>query len=69
MSLATITHDGAEISDAIVSFDPNTLQRYPVKKADVLDQFRELRNHEAVRIVMLGLKYALGGLRSREVIS
>ena len=27
------------------------LQRQPVKKADVLDQFRELRNHEAVRIV------------------
>ena len=51
MSLATITRHGPEISDAIVSFDPNTLQRQPVKKADVLDQFRELRNHEAVRIV------------------
>ena len=51
MSLATITRHGPEISDAIVSFDPNTLQRHPVKKADVLDQFRELRNHEAVRIV------------------
>jgi 2-polyprenyl-3-methyl-5-hydroxy-6-metoxy-1,4-benzoquinol methylase len=51
MSLATITRQGPEISDAIVSFDPNTLQRQPVKKADVLDQFRELRNHEAVRIV------------------
>jgi 2-polyprenyl-3-methyl-5-hydroxy-6-metoxy-1,4-benzoquinol methylase len=51
MSLATITRHGPEISDAIVSFDPNTLQRQPVKKADVLDQFRKLRNREAVRIV------------------
>ena len=51
MSLATITRHGPEISDAIVSFDPNTLQRRPVKKADVLDQFRGLRNHEAVHIV------------------
>ena len=51
MSLSTITRSGPEISDAIVSFDPNTLQRRPVKKTDVLDQFRELRNHEAVRIV------------------
>src|SRR5689334_24871345 len=51
MSLATITRHGPEISDAIVSFDPVTLQRKPVKKIDVLDQFRELRNHEAVRIV------------------
>ncbi len=51
MSLATITRSGPEISDAIVSFDPNTLQRRAVKKADVLDQFRQLRNHEAVRIV------------------
>lgn len=51
MSLATITRHGPEISDAIVSFDPNTLQRKPVKKAVVLDQFRALRNHEAVRIV------------------
>jgi len=51
MSLATITRHGPEISDAIVWFDPVTLQRKPVKKADVLVQFRELRNHEAVRIV------------------
>jgi hypothetical protein len=51
MSLSTITRHGPEISDAIVSFDPVTLQRLPVKKADVLVQFRELRNHEAVRIV------------------
>ena len=51
MSLATITRRGPEISDAIVSFDPVTLQRKPVKKADVLLQFKELRNHEAARIV------------------
>jgi 2-polyprenyl-3-methyl-5-hydroxy-6-metoxy-1,4-benzoquinol methylase len=51
MSLSTITRHGPEISDAIVSFDPITLQRQPVKKTDVIDQFRELRNHEAVRIV------------------
>jgi len=51
MSLSTITRHGPEISDAIVSFDPITLQRKPVKKADVLAQFGELGNHEAVRIV------------------
>ena len=51
MSLSTITRHGPEISDAIVSFDPNTLQRKPVKKSDVVVQFTELGNHEAVRIV------------------
>ncbi|HET7286861.1 MAG TPA: class I SAM-dependent methyltransferase [Pyrinomonadaceae bacterium] len=51
MSLSTITRHGPEISDAIVSFDPNTLQRKPVKKSDLLVQFTELGNHEAVRIV------------------
>ena len=51
MSLSTITRHGLEISDAIVSFDPITLQRNPVKKSDVVVQFRELGNHEAVRIV------------------
>ncbi|HEU0251902.1 MAG TPA: hypothetical protein VFR12_02645 [Pyrinomonadaceae bacterium] len=51
MSLSTITRRGPEISDAIVSFDPITLQRKPVKKADVLAQFEELANHEAVSIV------------------
>ena len=51
MSLATITQHGPEISDAIVSFDPVTLQRQPVKKTDVLAQFEELGNHEAVSIV------------------
>ena len=51
MSLATITRHGPEISDAIVSFDPVTLQRKPVKKSDLVVQFNELGNHEAVRIV------------------
>lgn len=51
MSLSTITRHGPEISDAIVSFDPITLERKPVKKADVVAQFEELGNHEAVRIV------------------
>ncbi|HKG61354.1 MAG TPA: class I SAM-dependent methyltransferase [Pyrinomonadaceae bacterium] len=51
MSLSTITRRGPEISDAIVSFDPDTLQRQPVRKADVMVQFRELRNHEAARII------------------
>jgi SAM-dependent methyltransferase len=51
MSLSTITRHGPEISDAIVSFDPNTLQRKPVRKSDILVQFTELGNHEAVRIV------------------
>lgn len=51
MSFSTIKHRGPEISDAIVSFDPITLQRKPVKKADVLARFKALGNHEAVRIV------------------
>src|SRR5262245_15867279 len=40
-----------EISDAIVSFDPETLQRRPVVKSQVLEQFSELGNRKAVRIV------------------
>src|ERR1051325_4460669 len=51
MSLSTIRRHGLEISDAIVSWDPVTLQRKPVRKADVIDQFTELGNREAVRIV------------------
>jgi SAM-dependent methyltransferase len=51
MSLATITQYGPEISDAIVSFDPITLQRKPVRKSDLVVQFNELGNHEAVKIV------------------
>lgn len=51
MSLSTITRRGPEISDAIVSFDPITLQRKPVRKADVVAQFEELGNREAASIV------------------
>jgi len=40
-----------EISDAIVSFDPETLQRRPVGKSQLLEQFSELGNRKAVRIV------------------
>ena len=40
-----------EISDAIVSFDPETLTRRPVMKSDVLRQFSELRNRAAMRVV------------------
>ncbi len=40
-----------EISDAIVSFDPETLKRRPVLKSDVLRQFSELGNRAAVRVV------------------
>jgi len=40
--------NGPEISDAIVSFDPETLTRRPVMKSDVL---RQLRNRSARRVV------------------
>ncbi|HEX2270248.1 MAG TPA: class I SAM-dependent methyltransferase [Pyrinomonadaceae bacterium] len=40
-----------EISDAIVSFDPETLERRPVLKSDLLRQFSELGNRTAVRVV------------------
>jgi SAM-dependent methyltransferase len=40
-----------EISDAIVSFDPETLQRHPVVKSELLEQFSQLGNRKAVAIV------------------
>ena len=40
-----------EISDAIVSFDPETLQRQHVVKSQVLEQFSELGNVRAAGIV------------------
>lgn len=48
-----MAHDNysPEISDAIVSFDPETLERKPVMKSQVLRQFSELRNRAAVRVV------------------
>ena len=44
-------HHSPEISDVIVSFDPETLQRKPVVKSDVVRQFSELGNRTAVRVV------------------
>ena len=40
-----------EISDAIVSFDPETLKRRPVVKSQLLKEFSELGNHKAMRII------------------
>ncbi|MBC7932398.1 MAG: class I SAM-dependent methyltransferase [Rubrivivax sp.] len=40
-----------EISDAIVAYDPATLERLPVSKRDVEDKFRALGNTRAARIV------------------
>lgn len=40
-----------EVSDVIVSFDPETLQRRPVVKSKLVEQFSELGNRKAVRIV------------------
>src|SRR5215510_6503162 len=42
---------GPEISDAVVSFNPNTLEREPVIKSAVLAQFSALGNSAAVRVV------------------
>lgn len=43
--------DVPEISDLIVSFDPDTLARRPVPKQDVVQTFRSLGNRKAARIV------------------
>lgn len=51
MGLSTIAQSGPEISDAIVSFDPVTLERNSVKKSAVLSEFQALGNREAVRVV------------------
>ena len=51
MSLFTFQQNGPEISDAIISFDPETLEREPVVKAQVLREFTALGNRQAVRIV------------------
>ena len=39
-----------EISDLIVAYDPATLERLPVKKADVVRGFRDAKNERAARI-------------------
>lgn len=43
--------DDLEISDEILSFDPETLERRPVRKRDVADRFASQSNHRAVHIV------------------
>jgi 2-polyprenyl-3-methyl-5-hydroxy-6-metoxy-1,4-benzoquinol methylase len=40
-----------EISDLIVDFDADSLARLPVDKAALLERFRQLRNHQAARVV------------------
>jgi 2-polyprenyl-3-methyl-5-hydroxy-6-metoxy-1,4-benzoquinol methylase len=51
MSLLIIPKIGPEISDKIISFDPETLERQPVNKNEILELFRSLNNHSAVRII------------------
>lgn len=68
MSLSTITRRGPEISDAIVSFDPITLQRKPVKKADASGAIT-IALTVLIVTLMLRLGGALSWLRSRELIA
>jgi SAM-dependent methyltransferase len=40
-----------EISDLIIQHDPVTLERLPVRKADVRSVFAKLGNHQAVKVI------------------
>ncbi len=51
MGLLNIPRGGPEVSDAIISFDPETLERRPVLKSEVLREFKDLGNGTAARIV------------------
>jgi SAM-dependent methyltransferase len=51
MELFNVPRDGPEVSDAIISFDPETLERKPVVKSRVLREFAALGNRAAARIV------------------
>jgi SAM-dependent methyltransferase len=51
MGIFNIPQNGPEISDAIISFDPETLEREPVSKSEVLREFAALDNRQAVSIV------------------
>jgi SAM-dependent methyltransferase len=51
MALMADSDKGPEVSDAIISFDPLTLERRPVMKSEVLREFSALGNRSAVRIV------------------
>lgn len=46
-----IRPDVPEISDLIVAYDPDTLQRIPVRRDDVVARFEELGRARAARIV------------------
>jgi hypothetical protein len=46
-----IPYQSSEISDRIVDFDSDTLVRRPVKKSDLIREFRALNNRFAVRVV------------------
>ena len=43
--------DIPEISDLIVAYDPDTLERVPVRRDEVVQRFRSLGRHRAARIV------------------
>ena len=47
----TIPHQSPEISDRIVDFDHETLERLPVRKREVMREFEALNNRFAVRVV------------------
>jgi len=49
----SIPREGPEISDRIVAFDSNTLERAAISKADLMREFQSLNNHDAVRIIEL----------------
>ncbi|MEW6736895.1 MAG: class I SAM-dependent methyltransferase [Acidobacteriota bacterium] len=51
MRLLTIPSNGPEISDAIISFDPETLARKPVIKSEVIQEFISSGNRMAADIV------------------
>lgn len=43
--------DGPEISDLLVSYDPDTLERIPVKKRDVIEELKKYNNDFAIKVV------------------
>jgi len=49
--LAHLTEDQPEITDLIVSHDPGTLERLPVRKESVLDTFGSFQNRQAMAAV------------------
>jgi SAM-dependent methyltransferase len=51
MPIFPIPKHGPEISDQIIDFDPQTLERRPVNKAEVIKEFIRLENPWAAKIV------------------